>query len=465
MATEDYLPSESESPLPPHDEQVEKSILGSILIDPSLLPEAITKIRPGAKAFYDMRHATIYETMLELFDDDVPIDPVTLRERLKVWGKLDEIGGDSYLGHIQDVVTSTQNAATWINLLLGKFIIRNIIAFCSAISQSAYSVNGASEKFLSDFEQGALAIRGGAESSNTFVNIRGAISELIDDYNNAAEQQAAHGIQTGFVDLDRINGGLMAQELVILAGLRSMGKTTLALNIAYNIAEQGTGVGIVSLETSGKKLIHRLACYSGHISGSELLRGHNVDVNAPKVTTAMGKIISFSERISICERGDMSGAELQAVCRRMHQKGARVFVIDYLQLLNCSGRSEYEKITNASKFGKRLAKMLNCPVIMVSALNRESEKGQKPRKPRMADLRASGQIEYDADKAWLLYDPQFREDFHNEESRTVCLNFAKNKDGPTGEVSLTFFPRQFRMTSVSKISDDDVQSQMPYADD
>lgn len=469
MQADEYLPTEEQESLPPHDLQVEKSILGAILTDPTLLSDTIVKIKAGAKAFYHLPHQLIYETMLELFDDDISIDAITLRERLAVWGKLDQIGGDAYLGHIQDVLTSTQNLGDWIGILIGKFVIRNVIRFCAETQQGAYAVNGNAEKFLAQFEQDALAIRGSAESVNTFVNIRSTIDSLIEDYNNAATNQTAQGIQTGFADLDRLSGGLMPQELIILAGLRSTGKTTLALNIAYNMAEQGVGVGIVSLETSGKKLIHRLACYSGQISGAELLRGENVDVNAPKVTAAMGKIVSFSQNIFICERGDMSSSELQAVCRRMHQKGARVFVVDYMQLLNCPGKSEYDKITAASKFGKRLAKTLNCPVILISALNRESEKGQKPRKPRMSDFRSSGQIEYDADKAWLLYDPEFRDDFKNEESRNVCLNFAKNKDGPTGEITLTFFPRQFRMTSAARIADEDVQNnpqlQVPYADD
>jgi replicative DNA helicase len=462
--------------LPPHDEGAERAVLGSILIDPSVnIHEVILHLKNGSDVFFDHRHRLIFNTMLELFDDDVPIDTVTLYERLNIWGKSEQAGGVSYISTLADAVTSTQNLKTWMQIILGKYIVRNVLAFCTERAQAAFGVNGNSEQFLSQFEHDALAIRGSAESCASTVDVHSSISSLLVDYENAANNSAPVGIQTGFIDLDRLGGGMMEQELIILAGLRSTGKTTLALNIAYNVAMAGIGVGIISLETSGKKLIHRLACYSGEISGSDLMRGRNLDTNAPKVTAAFGRIISFQERLLICERADMSTTELGALCRRMHQRGARLFIIDYLQLLNTQGKSEYERITAASKFGKRLAKSLNAPVILLSALNRESEKGNKPRKPRLSDLRASGQIEYDADKAWLLYDPEFKEEFNNEESRHVALDFAKNKDGPTGTVNLTFFPKQFRMASAASVSDDYVpphiyhepqqQAGLPYADD
>jgi len=434
----------------------EAGILGCILTEPErCLADTIVALKPGPMAFYHLPHRQIFETMLELFDDGSAIDTVTLCERLKLWEKLDECGGMSYIVQLANNVPSTQNLSDYINLVLNKFLLRRVIVLCIETTTGAYKVNGQAEDFLSKFEQDVMGVRASTESASAFVDVKDTIQQLQADYEEAIQRNTPSGIQTGYPDIDRLNGGLMAQELIIVAGLRSTGKTSLALNIALNVAKSGICVGIISLETSGKKLMHRISCFSAEVSGGALMRGHATREEIQKVTTAFSRINALSDKLLVSERGDITLAELGAIVRRMHQRGARLFIIDYLQLMQCPGRSEYEKITAGSRFAKNLCKSIDAPLILISSLNRESERGQKqPRAPRLSDLRASGQIEYDADKAWLLYDPQFRDDFSNERQRTVRLNFAKNKDGPTGELDLVFFPQQFRFGSASRSDDE-----------
>jgi replicative DNA helicase len=447
--------SESVDRLPPYDNDAERAVLACVLLDPANgMAECLLKLRAGAEMFYSLPHQTIYNALVYLYTHAKPIDTVLLAEHLRTATLLDDIGGFNYLMDLPDAAPSAINLPEYLDIVQRKYLLRKVIQTCTKVVQGAYAVNGEAREFLNRFESAALAIRGSIEPLSGFIDIRTVQNDLIREYDEAQTKSRPLGISSGFIDLDRVSGGMMEQEMIVLAGSRSTGKTSLALCVAYNVARSGTGVGIISLETSGKKVIHRMACAAGHVDGSHLFRGITTPDEAERMRLGFNKVRACSNLLFISDAGPLTGEQVCAVCRRMHQKGARLFVIDYLQLIHSQYPKEYDRATQNSQIVKAITKELNCPVLVLSSLNRDSDKEQ--RRPRLSDLRASGQIEYDSDKVWLLWsDPKDRE----AENRTVILDVAKNKDGPNGECKLMFVTSQFRMDNAARINDQDVYQQ------
>jgi replicative DNA helicase len=270
------------------------------------------------------------------------------------------------------------------------------------------------------------------------------------------------GIATGFPDLDKMTDGLHGGEMIVVAARPSMGKTSLAMNIAEHVAlELGLPVGVFSLEMSASSLILRMLCSLARVNMRSIRDGFMSEADFPRLTTASGQLAAA--KLLIDDTAGLSILQLRARARRMYQQhGVRLFVIDYLQLLNSTARRAQEnrqqEIADISSGIKALAKELNVPVIVLSQLNRELEK-DKSRKPRLSDLRESGSIEQDADLVGLLYKPDAGdEEDAPEESEGVAVNFlvAKQRNGPTGDVNLTFLKPFTRFESRSKFSDDDV---------
>lgn len=439
--------------LPPYDQEAEQAVLGCVLLAPNeSMPECLAHLRAGAESFYDLRHQEIYRHFLALYDEHRVVDVVTVRERLASSGRLEDCGGLEYLAALPDTSASPSSIGAYLEIVQKNYLLRTIIHVCTEHVARAYEVNGDSADFLDGFEAAALAIRNEIQPLSGWVNIPAIQAQLSEEYEAAYHQGRPMGLLTGFDDLDRISGGMLDQEMIVVAGLRSSGKTTIAMNVAYRVARRGIGVGILSLETSGKKIIHRMACSIGKFDGSGLLKGETTPIDAPKAVAAFSKLNRCRNKLMISEEGALTPTQISATARRMAQAGARLFIIDYLQLIGSSGRGEYERATAASKAIKNLAKQLNAPVIIISSLSRESDKADRP--PKLSDLRASGQIEYDADKVWLLYSEKLE-----GEVRTVDLHVAKNKDGPTGSVKMKFFASQFRMASTSRIDGAEIQEE------
>jgi len=430
------------------------------------MTECLLKLRAGAEMFYDLRHQEIYSTFLYLHGHSKPIDLILVHDYLKTKDLLDHVGGVAYLSQLPDACASALNLPEYIDIVQRKHLLRTIIRTCTDTAAAAYEVNGEAREFLDRFEAKSLSIRGATEPLSGFIDLLAIRGSLLQDYDNAQTKQRPMGMPTGFDDLDRISGGMMDQEMIVLAGLRSTGKTSLATSIAFNVARSGTGVGFISLETSGKKIVHRMACAAGHVDGSKLLAGSVSAAESQATMAGFSRLISCADKLLISDAGPLSPEQLCSVCRRMYQKGARLFIVDYLQLLNCPGQKEYDRATYASRAIKNLGKEMNCPVIVLSSLNRESDKDQ--RRPRLSDLRASGQIEYDADKVWLLSNDSKQQ--QDELARRVILDVVKNKDGPTKDCRLMFFASEFRMQNAARIDDRDVQAEFidapntPYPD-
>ena len=450
--------------LPPHDLQMEMGVLGCCLLDPNqCLGECVEKLKDDGKlAFYDLRHQTIYEMLTEMYNARVPIDLITLQQKLKDLQILDQVGGISYLSQIQDVVPSSANLAYYLGIVREKFLLRKLIQTCSGVVNRIFDFEGDVEQLLDEVEKDILHVNESREQNETK-----DVKKLVNDalvtiehfFNRKGELS---GVSTGFADLDKMTDGLHGGEMVIVAARPSMGKTSLAMNIAEHVAlELNLPVGVFSLEMSAASLVLRMLCSLARVNMRSIRDGFMTEADFPKLMSASGRLAAA--KLLIDDTAGLSILQLRARARRMYQQhGIKLFVIDYLQLLNSTARRAQEnrqqEIADISSGIKALAKELNVPVIVLSQLNRELEK-DKSRKPRLSDLRESGSIEQDADLVGLLYKPDAGdEDDAPDESEGVAVNFliAKQRNGPTGDVNLTFLKPFTRFESRSKFSDDDV---------
>jgi len=342
--------------------------------------------------------------------------------------------------------------------------LRKLIATCSGVVGKVYDYEGEVEALLDEVEKEILRVnesrvQSGVQPINNLVHDAIATIE-----NYFGRQGQLGGISTGFVDLDKMTDGLHGGEMIIVAARPSMGKTSLAMNIAEHVAmELKLPVGVFSLEMSAASLILRMMCSLARVNLRKIREGFMSEEDFPKLTNAAGRL--SASKLFIDDTAGLSILQLRARARRMAQQhGIKLFVIDYLQLCNSTARRAQEnrqqEIADISSGIKALAKELNVPIIVLSQLNRELEK-DKSRKPRLSDLRESGSIEQDADLVGLLYKPNAGDDEDaaaTDENDGIPVNFliAKQRNGPTGDVRLTFLKPYTRFETATKFSDEDV---------
>ena len=457
-------PAGSIDRLPPHDMQMEMGVLGCCLLDPNqCIGECIEKLKDDGKlAFYDLRHQTIYEMLAEMFNARLPIDLITLQQNLKDRQFLDQVGGIAYLSQLQDTVPSAANLGYYLDIVREKFLLRKLIQTCSGVVSRIYDFEGDVEQLLDEVEKDILHVNESREQ-NEVKDVKKLVNDALVTIEHFFNRKGElSGLATGFADLDKMTDGLHGGEMVIVAARPSMGKTSLAMNIAEHVAlELSLPVGVFSLEMSASSLILRMLCSLARVNMRNIRDGFMSEADFPKLMSASGRLAAA--KLLIDDTAGLSILQLRARARRMYQQhGIKLFVIDYLQLLNSTARRAQEnrqqEIADISSGIKALAKELNVPVIVLSQLNRELEK-DKSRKPRLSDLRESGSIEQDADLVGLLYKPDAGdEEDAPEESEGVAVNFliAKQRNGPTGDVSLTFLKPYTRFESRSKFSEEDV---------
>ena len=450
--------------LPPHTIECEQGVLGCALLDPNqCIGECIEKLKDdGKSAFYDLRHQTIYETLSEMFNARAAIDLITVQQHLKDRQLLEQVGGIAYLSQLQDAVPSAANLSYYLDHVREKYLLRKLIQTCTGVVGRIYDFEGDVEELLDEVEKDILHVNESREQ-NEVKDVKKLVNEALVTIEHFFNRKGElSGIATGFPDLDKMTDGLHGGEMIIVAARPSMGKTSLAMNIAEHVVlEQGLPVGVFSLEMSASSLILRMLCSLARVNMRSIREGFMSEADFPKLMSASGRLAGA--KLLIDDTAGLSILQLRARARRMHQQhGIKLFVIDYLQLLNSTARRAQEnrqqEIADISSGVKALAKELNVPVIVLSQLNRELEK-DKSRKPRLSDLRESGSIEQDADLVGLLYKPDAGdEEDAPEESEGVAVNFliAKQRNGPTGDVNLTFLKPFTRFESRSKFSDDDV---------
>ncbi len=454
--------------LPPHSPEAEQGVLGCVLISPNeCVGECVEKFKVGSEVFYDLRHRTIYEVLVEMFDQRTPIDLITLQQRLKDKQQLDQVGGLAYLIALPDTVPSAANLRYYLEIVHEKFVLRKLIATCTEVVGRVYEHDGEVDVLLDEVERDIMQIseaRVEGKTDKIKDLVKKAIS-TIEDYHQ--RQGMLTGVGSGFMDFDKMTSGLHGGEMIVIAARPSMGKTSLAMNIAESVAiDQKLPVGVFSLEMTSESLVLRMLCSRSRVNLRNVREGFLAERDFPKLTGAAGKLANAP--LFIDDTSGLSILQLRAKARRMHQQyGIKLFVIDYLQLLHSTARraeNRQQEIADISNGVKSLAKELNVPVIVLAQLNRDLEK-DKDRKPRLSDLRESGAIEQDADLVCLLYKPSKGDDDgagggggdgQDNEALPVNLFIAKQRNGPTGDVHLTFLKSYTRFESRAKVNDEDV---------
>lgn len=453
--------------LPPHAPDSEKGCLGCVMIAPNeTMPELIVGFgNAGKEVFYDMRHQAIYQAMEDMHEKQLPIDIINLHQFLKDRKLLEQVGGLAYLSTLPDSVPSAANVSYYIEIVKEKYTLRKGIYLCTDFVGRVYDWEGDVDKLMDDFERDALRIRE-LSKSESIPKMNVTVSKAIQTIEDFAFKKVPIGIPTGFADYDKMTCGLIRKEVTVIAARPSMGKTSLGMNIVEHVALiEKKPVGVFSLEMDRDSLILRALCSRAKVNLRNVKDGFLADQDFPKITGAAGKLSNAP--IYIDDTRGLSIMNLRARARRMKQMfGCELFLIDYLQLLHATlgGReleSRQREVGIISRGVKEMAGELNVPVIVLSQLNRDVEKNN--RKPTMADLRESGDIEQDADTIGLLYKPKLSDDDEAvdeyKEATSVNLLIAKQRNGPTGEVNLTFLKQFTRFENAPKVTDEDVPSQ------
>lgn len=423
--------------VPPHNIEAEQAILGGILMNNDALNQVMDLLTPDD--FYREANAALFEGMVALYGNDEPIDIITLSRFLTKKDLLEKVGGAEYLASLVDAVSTSAGIVYHAEIVKGLSVRRRLISQCSTISESCFQGQAETEDLLDMAEQSIFDI---AEEQvrEGFQSLNEVITSSFKQLESAAQFEGyVTGIPTGFDDLDRLTTGFQPSDLIIIAGRPSMGKTALALNIGYNAAlRTQKGVAVFSLEMSKSQLGIRLLGFDSGINATKLRTGFIRDNEWELLTESANRLSELP--IFIDDSSAISVLEMKAKCRRLKKKQDLILVIvDYLQLIQGrrSAESRQLEISEISRSLKALAKDLNVPVVALSQLNRKVE-DRPNKKPQLADLRESGAIEQDADVIAFIYrDEVYHPD--SEENRNIAdINVAKQRNGPTGLVKLTF---------------------------
>src|SRR5215469_5145795 len=443
----------------PASEDGEKGVLCSLLLSPREVAD-ICVLSLRADAFYIPAHRTIYSLILEFGDKSKPIDFVSLKQALKDRNQLEEIGGPEYLSVLYSFVPTAANADYYIEIVRERYLLRRLIIACNKLSNQCYDAQEDIEPLLDDAEREIFAITG--EHVNTdIVPTKELVMAAMDKIDKLYENRGSvTGIPTGFIELDRMTSGLHPAEMIVIAARPSMGKTALAMNIAEHVAMNvGKPVAVFSLEMSSQQLVQRLLCSRAKVDLQKVRNGFLSERDFPSLTTAASHLAGAN--LFIDDTPGLSISELRAKARRLKANNKiELLVIDYLQLLRSTTRRAQDnrqlEISEISGGIKALAKELNLPIIVIAQLNRQPDaraKGDTPGRPRLSDLRESGSIEQDADVVGLLVRPEYYATDEEEKERSAGeaeLIIAKQRNGPTGEVPLTFRKEYTRFENRAK---------------
>ena len=430
---EQYL----ERPLPSSEES-ERIILGAILLDNALISQAIEALK--AEDFYSPLHRRIFNAMTALFESAKQIDPILIIEELKKEGSVDAIGGISTIANLTFGLPHFSNLADYIKVVKDKSIVRRLIRTCNQITSEALSEEEDATVLLDHAEQMVFALAD-ERTRQGFEHVQPVAEKVLQKVQEYAKREthALTGLATGFRDLDNWTSGLQKTDLIIVAARPSMGKTALCLTLAQNAAIlEKAVVAVFSLEMSKEQLVMRMLSSESKVDAHRFRTGY---LTRDEWGRLAGGIETLSNaKIFIDDTAGISVLEMRAKARRLaaEQKGLDLIVVDYLQLMGGSGRSEsrQQEVSKISRELKGLAKELQVPVVALSQLSRAPE-ARNPPKPLMSDLRESGSIEQDADVVAFIY----REDYYNqtEENQGIAeLIIAKQRNGPTGTVRLAF---------------------------
>jgi len=435
--------------IPPHDIEAEKSVLGAILIDSAAINSVAEFLKP--EHFYLSEHKLIFDTMIQLFEKQKPIDLVTIQDELKKQGDLKKIGGKSYLSDLINTVPTSAYIEHYGRIVKDHFTKRRLIDISSRLVERSFDEKGDVKKLI---DQAEAEIFGLAQEHlhQDFIELKKVLGQSFERLEEFMKRGSGlRGVPTGFTDLDNRLAGMQDSNLLILAARPGIGKTSLALNIALSAAtHHKVPVGYFSLEMSKEELVDRLLVGQADIDAWRLKTGKLSDDDYKKLTEAMGQL--YEAPIFIDDTPGSSILEMRTKARKlMVEKKIHLLVVDYLQLAN-AGRffdSRVNEVSFISQGLKNLARELKIPVLAISQLSRAVEQ-RGSRKPQLADLRESGAIEQDADVVMFLYHEEESEDILDQNKRLVKLYIAKHRNGPTGEIDLMFRGDRVKFYGVEK---------------
>ena len=434
---------------PPHSVEAEQGVLGSMLISPQeTIAECVEKI--NEEYFYVPAHRTIYDVLVGLWNTRQGIDLITFTQVLRDRNLLDSVGGAASVTNLFTFVPTAANVQYYLEIVRDKYILRQIISAATESVRRAYEEQEEVDSLLDEVEQKIFDV-GEDRFKGQMLSMKDHAMQAIETIEKLYERKGSiTGISTGFVEFDRMTSGLHPSEMVVIAARPSMGKTALAMNIAEYVAiNEKLAVGVFSLEMSSQQLVQRMLCSRARVNLQRVRDGFLGERDFPSLTAAASKLAEA--KMFIDDSASLSILELRAKARRLKaQQDVSLIIVDYLQLLRSTTRRAQDnrqlEISEISAGLKALAKDLKIPVIVVAQLNRQPEQ-RTGGKPRLSDLRESGSIEQDADLVGLLVRPELYEE--DEEARVekageAELIIAKQRNGPVGEIPLTFLKEYTR---------------------
>ena len=434
----------------PHNLEAERSVLGAILVHNDAFNLAAQVI--DAPDFYRDAHRRVFNKMVALNERGQAIDFVTLKEELARSGELDEVGGPAYIASLADGVPRATNVEYYARIVKEKSTLRNLIFAANKILTNAYEADQESDLILDEAESAIFAVADDRLKAG-FVPMTDLVRESYPKIEQLFEQKRLiTGVPSGFVDLDSMTRGFQAGDLVIVAGRPSMGKTSLALNIAQHVALQpGQTVGIFSLEMSKESLFLRLLTSEAQIDSHRMMSGAIGQKDYGRISQALEVLTAM--RLHVDDTAGVGVLEMRAKARRLQSdQGLSLLVVDYIQLMTGRGRFENRtlELASISRSLKGLAKELSVPIVVLSQLSRAPE-ARSDHRPQLSDLRESGALEQDADVVVLIYrEDAYNRDPNHPDAGTAELILAKQRNGPTGVVRLAFLREQTRFANLAK---------------
>jgi len=430
----------------PNSLEAEQSVIGSMIMDRDAIVTATEMLHKDD--FYHQQYGILFEAMSELFMKNLPVDLVTLQNKLKEKDVPDEISSLEFVRDLLNAVPTSANIKYYANIVAENAVKRRLIRTMESIENECYAGKESLESVLAKTETDVFKILN-SRSGGDFVPIRQVVMNALEKIEKASKQSGTvTGIPTGFIDLDYRTAGLQPSDLILVAARPSMGKTAFVLNIAQYVAfHEAKSVAIFSLEMSKEQLVNRLFSLESRVDAQALRTGNLSDADWEKLVEGAG-IIGDSKLI-IDDTPGISINELRSKCRKYKlEQGLDIIIIDYLQLMTGSGRTEsrQQEISDISRSLKALARELSVPVVALSQLSRAVE--QRPdHRPMMSDLRESGAIEQDADVVMFIY----RDDYYNKETELKGISeiiIAKQRNGPIGTVNLAWLPEYTKFANL-----------------
>jgi len=423
--------------VPPQNLEAERSVLGAMLLEKEAVPK-VMQILPDSGNFYSEIHRIIYEGIINLFNQNKPVDVVALREEFKKRDKLKDVGGAAYLAELVNFVPTTANVTYYAQIVREKKILRDLLKVAASIGSLSYN-DSLDLDIILDKSQSLIFNITQQRIKTPFVHIKEVLKETFEHIESLYEKKEhITGVPTGFTQLDKLTSGFQPSDLIVIAGRPSMGKTSLALNIAqYAAVEARIPLAIFSLESAKEQLVERMLCSEARVNSQKLRTGFLSEDDWSRLTEAAA--VLSEAPIYIDDTPNISVLELSAKARQLKvENNIKMIMLDYLQLMEGNRRAEnrQQQISEISRSLKALAKELSVSLVAISQLSRAVEQ-REDKRPRLSDLRESGAIEQDADLVLSLY----REYYYTkapEDEGIAELVVSKQRRGPTGKIPLVF---------------------------